>query len=708
MDIDFRVFCEHGLSDDTMPRPTTLYAFAAIAFIALVYTLLPSHGSQSRDASLYPPSHHSAQDEPSTDWTDSNVHDKPIVDWTGSTTTQTHSNSKETPTASTPPVDHGYKPSTSTSAPGGDEDAIARLMREADLRFSSLLGSQSTTLEEAAERYRKRRGRHPPPGFDLWFKYAQDNDAIVVEEFWDQVYHDIEPFWAVDPALIRAQARDLGMAVMIKEGHAEVYTDWFWHVIWRKMIDEIAFMLPNMVIPFNTMDEPRMMVPYVNISELVSIADDEKDMLAPQDVLRKMAGWGEAVEPNAPALPFVEWHLTPPYSFAREACSPSTPIHGDYKLHNSGKASLETSTSNWMLGHQFVENSTAWSDTCQDPAIAAYHAALISPISGRTSQTLQPLFGGSKFSVNNDILVPAPMYWNGEERFEQDDYTPWSEKANTAIWRGTATGGRHNTFNWPHFHRHRFVALSNGTKYALHSDNEQDPIFTPAYKHAAIDRLSTPLQKNLPAFLDRHTNAAFTDLFCDVPTPEARCYYLDEEYMVALGLSLSVQYGNKYLPDIDGNSFSGRYRSFLMSSSLPMKATLYREWHDTRLIAWKHFVPMNNRFTDFYALMAYFAGCEADICGEEIPSHDSDAEAIAIAGSEWAKKVLRKVDMQIYVARVLLEYARVTDDDRAKIGWVDDLLAQQTPKTNNQGMYKAETHEEDPKEQDMYEDKAAR
>jgi len=299
---------------------------------------------------------------------------------------------------------------------------------------------------------------------------------------------------------------------------------------------------------------------------------------------------------------------------------------------------------------------------------------LISPITGSTSRVLQPLFGGSKFAVNNDILFPAPMYWNGEERFEMGDVTPWSSKQDTVIWRGTATGGRHNALNWPHFHRHRFVALANGTKSAIAS--EHDRIFTPAHQQAAIDPLPMPIRKNLAQWLNKRNNVAFTDLFCDLPMPTwGTCWYLDEEYEVALGLTLSQQYTNKYLPDIDGNSFSGRYRSFLLSNSIPFKATLYREWHDSRLLAWKHFVPMNNRFSDYYSLLAYFIGCEADVCGEEgvVKGHDKEAENIAMAGKEWAEKVLRKVDMQIYVARVLLEFGRVTDDDREMVGWVGDL-----------------------------------
>mgnify|MGYP000925818090 CR=1 FL=1 len=51
---------------------------------------------------------------------------------------------------------------------------------------------------------------------------------------------------------------------------------------------------------------------------------------------------------------------------------------------------------------------------------------------------------------------------------------------------------------------------------------------------------------------------------------------------------------------------------------------------------------------------------------------DKVAEKIALEGRDWAEKVLRKEDMQIYVLRLLLEYGRVIADDRDKMGWVED------------------------------------
>ncbi|PHH84649.1 hypothetical protein CDD83_1606 [Cordyceps sp. RAO-2017] len=131
---------------------------------------------------------------------------------------------------------------------------------------------------------------------------------------------------------------------------------------------------------------------------------------------------------------------------------------------------------------------------------------------------------------------------------------------------------------------------------------------------------------------------------------------------------MDAQYAHKFLPDADGNSFSARFRGFMRSSSLPLKATIYAEWHDDRLAPWLHFVPLDNTFRDLYAVLDYFAD------GAGGPG-DADARFIAEQGQAWANRVLRRDDMRLYVWRLLLEWARLCDDNRHSLAFVDDLAA---------------------------------
>jgi len=266
------------------------------------------------------------------------------------------------------------------------------------------------------------------------------------------------------------------------------------------------------------------------------------------------------------------------------------------------------------------------------------------------------------------------VYWDNNERFNGNEKPGllWHQKQNKAIWRGVATGGTNNATNWKGFQRHRFVAMTNATLVGNAESWAQIPpnfaLPTPIYNVAAQQ------ESRLGPWINEWANTGFVDLMCaDVPGVEKsrQCDYVTPYYSTTEALKLSEQYNNKFVPDIDGNSFSGRYRSFLMSSSLPIKATIYREWHDSRLVPWKHFVPMDNRFLDFYGIMQYFLGYEGE--NIRVEGHDKEAERIAEAGQAWANKVLRKEDMQIYTMRLLLEYARLSDDKREVMGFVKDL-----------------------------------
>ena len=317
----------------------------------------------------------------------------------------------------------------------------------------------------------------------------------------------------------------------------------------------------------------------------------------------------------------------------------------------------------------YVSNYTLSSEVCHQPDLQGLEGPFIAPLSTSTTNTLFPMFGGSKLHVNNEILLPAPMYWNDEERFTggDDHGMPWEEKADVAIWRGVATGGKNRPDNWKRFQRHRFVSMNNGTKIRRGLSGEEAPenfaLPDPKYDLMAAET------DDLPSWIDSWQDISFVDLNCEVPEDLGHCFYTEHAYRIALGLRMVEQFSCKYLPDIDGNSFSGRYLGFLRSTSLPIKAALWKEWHDSRLVAWKHFVPMDSRFGDWFGIIEYFMGYH------DRKVHDEEAKKIAYDGKAWAEKVLRKEDMQIYTLRLLLEYARVLDDKREELGWVDDARA---------------------------------
>lgn len=320
----------------------------------------------------------------------------------------------------------------------------------------------------------------------------------------------------------------------------------------------------------------------------------------------------------------------------------------------------------------YVANYTLSTDYCHQPDLHHLHGTMIQPLSISSSKVLSPLFGGSKLPTNNGILIPPAMQWVQEDNFIGKDglNITWAEKQDGVIWRGVASGGRTNANNWSGFQRHRFMSMTNVSKIAEAESGVRQPNFDLPHKSYKIASLE---HGRMAEWVSQWANTGFIDLSCAVnEDPEDHsCPYLDPHFQVVDRMSMNDQFRFKYVPDIDGNSFSGRFRGFLLSGSLPIKATIYREWHDSRLIPWKHFVPMDNRFLDFFGIMQYFLGYKDDTV--TIKSHDDMAEKIARDGQEWARSVLRQEDMQIYVYRLLLEYARVSDDRREHMGWIGDL-----------------------------------
>ena len=96
-------------------------------------------------------------------------------------------------------------------------------------------------------------------------------------------------------------------------------------------------------------------------------------------------------------------------------------------------------------------------------------------------------------------------------------------------------------------------------------------------------------------------------------------------------------------------------------------------------------MPVDVRLHGLVATLAYFSGTSAGepvsggggggggsggggVVGQ-MKGNVEAGEKIAEAGREWAGRVLRKEDMEIYMFRLLLEWGRLTDDRRDEIGF---------------------------------------
>lgn len=85
------------------------------------------------------------------------------------------------------------------------EHPIPQLMADAEENFRQLLSRQSRTLEQAVEEYKRRYNRPPPRGFDEWWKFANDNGVVMIDEY-DGMTQDLAPFWELSGEQLRRRA----------------------------------------------------------------------------------------------------------------------------------------------------------------------------------------------------------------------------------------------------------------------------------------------------------------------------------------------------------------------------------------------------------------------------------------------------------------------------------------------------------------------
>jgi Glycosyl transferase family 90 len=118
-------------------------------------------------------------------------------------------------------------------------------------------------------------------------------------------------------------------------------------------------------------------------------------------------------------------------------------------------------------------------------------------------------------------------------------------------------------------------------------------------------------------------------------------------------------YHYKFNLDNDGNGFSGRFYWLIYSRVVPIKQTIFKEWHDHWLIPWAYYIPLSMEMAELPEMMRFLATTEEVL---EV------SKTIAEDGAEWARRILRRKDLVLTFARLLLEYARIVSPDRASMG----------------------------------------
>ncbi|KAI7494516.1 glycosyltransferase family 90 protein [Hortaea werneckii] len=536
---------------------------------------------------------------------------------------------------------------------------VDQLVRNAEASWLNTLQSQSQSLESAATQYTKRYNLPPPPNFDKWYEYATERDVQLIDEY-DTIYHSLLPFWALSPATIRSRVREACgfqdnnlMCLLIRDGksvHVEGGQPWLQEAI-VGMIGNFVQYLPDMDLAFNVHDEPRVVVPHDELERLTRTAVTENLPAALSNPTPRNSfssrptdlGKGKRI-PEVKTTRFNVFAHQPTWIPSRLSCPASSParcLATDICPDNFTAYSLGD------LG--FVYNHTAFSDVCNSPSFATSHGFFDRPNAFNVIHDLFPVFSQSKMSSFQDILYPSPWYWYGKVAYEEKKDPSWAEKVNSLWWRGSTTGGFSRNGGWRRQHRQKLVQKLNAldTAKILTNANAENPDIAPHWQTMEVAR------KDYDQVMDVHFSHVGQ---CDPGDCDAQ----KEFFTLAPPVDQQEAWRFRYLLDLDGNAFSGRFYAFLRSRSLVFKMAVFREWHEEWIKPWVHYIPLSLRRDDALESVRYLS---AEGEGKK------QAVRMAEASREWAGKVLRNEDFETWFFRLLLEYGRLVDDDRLHIGY---------------------------------------
>ena len=285
-----------------------------------------------------------------------------------------------------------------------------------------------------------------------------------------------------------------------------------------------------------------------------------------------------------------------------------------------------------------VTNITTERDICSHAELATQHGFFTSPTTLIVVPDRLPMFSASKLSTFSDILLPSFYYLAQASSYDPSQDVPWEDKANTMYWRGSTTGGYARNGDWKSFHRQRFMSFVG----------KEEERMVPIMRRTARG-LWVPVSAKMGS-MSSLFDARFIDVIqCDLE----ECQDEMDLFGVVDRDPAAAGFKNRFIFDLDGNAFSGRFYRLLASKSTVVKQGIFQEWHDDWLVPWLHYIPVSMELDDLPEVIRYLS----TVGGEQ-------ARIVAEAGQVAAKTMLRGADMSAYIARVVLEMARLVADDR--------------------------------------------
>ncbi|KAG6890054.1 hypothetical protein C0995_012512 [Termitomyces sp. Mi166 len=473
---------------------------------------------------------------------------------------------------------------------------IFELIELANARWKSKLERASKTFDEAVREYVKRYKRRPPKGFDKWWRYVEENNVQLPDEY-NQIYKDLEPFWGYHP-------RDLQELRKEQEFHTDTFT------LGLNGTDQLDILRVSFASSTNNWNPDDLLGGARSIIEI--LRDVEQDLppfravVSPHDSptlfsdyeVKKMAldaassntHCGKISKRHSPSdMDMESIAIGPPHGWL-SGCSPTSPAH-----QKSSEERSEQKT--------FIYDHRKAMDPCLHPHLLENIGEFLVHEHPSPSHKMLPRFAYCATLMHHDIQIPTLSGWVDDVLPRSDD-PEWDQKLDERlVWRGSNTGMWHAPdTRWQKSQRTRLIDFANelnGTVKVLLSSSTEDVRIG--------EGIEIPRGKINPSMMD----IAFAGE--PVGCHEETCSELRQRF----------EWRRR-----QGLKETGQFRFF------------------DRIEPWVHYVPVQVDYSDVYDALVFFRG---GLYGEG--GHEELARTIASEGRRWSQTFWRKEDVTAYVYR---------------------------------------------------------
>jgi hypothetical protein len=234
---------------------------------------------------------------------------------------------------------------------------------------------------------------------------------------------------------------------------------------------------------------------------------------------------------------------------------------------------------------------------------------------------LIPIFSQSSNDCFVDLMIPGSDHFKFSLRQHQhQNLPPWNKKIPQVMWRGST----HGVYWAPDLQ----VPFWRGQRQRL----LETVLSLKAQNHSICPYL----------------NISFSRYAACHPTI---CQEMLRRYGPPSPLSYIEQMKYKYILDIDGIAWTGRFMPSLGDTSVILKATYCHEFFTPFVLPYVHYIPLDREYRDFVEQIEWAF------------NNDDLVQRIVKQANQLSRKHLRNQDLKCYTSRMVLEYASLLQED---------------------------------------------